>query len=310
MRQTSAPLVSVILPFANQRVLLQDAIDSVFAQEYFDWELILVDDGSGAASTRVALRYAREYPARVRYCEHPYHKQNGMSASRNLGIRQAKGDFIAFLDPTDVWFPEKLSCQVKTLLQLPTVTAAVEASLLWKSWMDESRGDTVVNVGVGEGVYEPPQLMYNCSPLSTDALPCLSGVMMRRTSARRLLFEEAFRGLFQEYDSRAFFCKIFLEERVYVSALCHTKCRQRPLLPGVGTKSPEEGRIFFLYWFRDYLRRFPMRYHVVERMVRRALMQYRQPYWYSLTVEWPKRMQKTVGQLGGRLVRRPYGKSG
>src|SRR5438105_1562536 len=103
---SSKPLVSAITIFLNEEKFLQEAIASVFAQTYDNWELLLVDDGSTDASTEIALRYAKQYPEKVRYVEHRGHQNRGMSAARNLGIRNAKGQYIAFLDADDVWLPK------------------------------------------------------------------------------------------------------------------------------------------------------------------------------------------------------------
>jgi glycosyltransferase involved in cell wall biosynthesis len=101
----SLPLVSVIIIFLDEERFIQEAIESVFAQTYSHWELLLVDDGSKDASTQIARRCAETNPGRVRYLEHEDHRNRGMSASRNLGLQHAKGDFIAFLDADDVWLP-------------------------------------------------------------------------------------------------------------------------------------------------------------------------------------------------------------
>src|SRR5918999_1055965 len=112
---SSKPLVSVIMIFLNAEKFIEEAIESVFAQTYDSWELLLVDDGSTDDSTDIALRYAQQNPERVRYLEHDSHLNRGMSASRNLGITHAIGEYIAFLDADDVWLPHKLEQQVAIL---------------------------------------------------------------------------------------------------------------------------------------------------------------------------------------------------
>ena len=82
-------LVSVITIFLNEERFLEEAIQSVFQQSYTNWELLLVDNGSADASTRLAQRYADEDPDVVRYLEHEGHPNRGMSTSHNLGIRHA-----------------------------------------------------------------------------------------------------------------------------------------------------------------------------------------------------------------------------
>ncbi|MDJ0799822.1 MAG: glycosyltransferase family 2 protein, partial [Calothrix sp. MO_167.B12] len=96
--------ISCIIIFFNAgEQFFIEAIESVFAQTYENWELLLVDDGSTDGSTEIALRYAQKYPEKVRYLEHKEHQNRGMSATRNLGIRHAKGEYITFLDADDVW---------------------------------------------------------------------------------------------------------------------------------------------------------------------------------------------------------------
>src|SRR5215218_5812117 len=95
---SSESLVSVIIIFLDAERFIEEAIESVFAQTYDDWELLLVDDGSTDGDTRIALEYAEQNPGRVRYLQHPGHQNRGMSASRNLGIGSARGEYIAFLD--------------------------------------------------------------------------------------------------------------------------------------------------------------------------------------------------------------------
>ena len=108
------PLVSAIIIFLNEERFIREAIDSVFAQTCENWELLLIDDGSHDGSTDIARRFAAENPGKVRYFEHQGHQNRGMSVSRNLGVRHAMGQYIAFLDADYVWLPEKLEQQVAT----------------------------------------------------------------------------------------------------------------------------------------------------------------------------------------------------
>src|SRR6476646_9148242 len=87
------PLVSVIVPFWNARPFIGEAIDSVLAQTLEPGELLLVDDGSSDGSTDIAKGYADRFPERIRYVEHESHQNRGVAASRNLGVRHAKGRY-------------------------------------------------------------------------------------------------------------------------------------------------------------------------------------------------------------------------
>lgn len=106
---TSSPLVSVVTPVYNSALFLEKTILSVINQTYPHWELILVDDCSTDASFEIAKAYS-EKDSRIK----PFQlKQNqGAGVSRNFGIKEALGSYIAFLDADDLWTPEKLQKQL------------------------------------------------------------------------------------------------------------------------------------------------------------------------------------------------------
>ena len=140
---TSAPTVSVIVIFLNEERFLEEAIESVLAQTYHDWELLLVDDGSTDRSSDIASDYARRCAGEIQHLEHEGHANRGMSASRNLGLRHAKGRFIAYLDGDDVWVPHKLDNQVTLLDGQPEAAMVYGPLLHWRTWPgspDAARG--------------------------------------------------------------------------------------------------------------------------------------------------------------------------
>ena len=107
------PLVSVIIPVHNGARYLRAALESVFAQTYRPFEVIVVDDGSTDDSGIIA----QSFPD-VRYI----HQANqGVAAARNHGIEASRGEFLAFLDQDDLWTPEKLKLQINYLLSHPDV---------------------------------------------------------------------------------------------------------------------------------------------------------------------------------------------
>ncbi|MFC5354327.1 glycosyltransferase family 2 protein [Azospirillum himalayense] len=101
------PLVSVVIPVFNRAHTLHRAIDSVKAQDFDAWELIVVDDGSTDQSDAIPASYG---DARIRVLRHATNR--GAAAARNSGVEAARGRFIAFLDSDDEWLPGKLSAQV------------------------------------------------------------------------------------------------------------------------------------------------------------------------------------------------------
>jgi glycosyltransferase involved in cell wall biosynthesis len=102
------PKVSVIIPTFNRERLVGRAIESVFQQTYTDYEIVVVDDGSTDNTTDVLKRFN----GKIRYF---YQKNAGISGARNRGLREATGEYIAFLDSDDTWVPEKLAVQVEVL---------------------------------------------------------------------------------------------------------------------------------------------------------------------------------------------------
>ena len=101
-------LVSIIMPSYNTARFIEETIDSVLAQTYTNWELIIVDDCSTDDTDAVVARY--EDP-RIRYLKNE--KNSGAAVSRNRALREAKGRWIAFLDSDDLWTPDKLQKQIR-----------------------------------------------------------------------------------------------------------------------------------------------------------------------------------------------------
>ena len=110
-------LVSVIIPVYNAADVISATLDGVRQQSYQNWELVVVEDGSDTPSDHIVRQFASTQAGhRVEYIANSSNK--GQAVSRNVGIEQAKGDFIALLDADDIWLPDYLSSQVG-LLQEP-----------------------------------------------------------------------------------------------------------------------------------------------------------------------------------------------
>jgi glycosyltransferase involved in cell wall biosynthesis len=106
------PRVSAIIPTYNRKAFVLEAVGSILEQTYGDYELIVVDDGSGDG-TGEALK---QYGGQLRYA---YQDNQGVSVARNHGLELAEGEFIAFLDSDDLWLPEKLGVQVAFMDEHP-----------------------------------------------------------------------------------------------------------------------------------------------------------------------------------------------
>lgn len=101
-------LVSIIMPSYNTARFIKETVDSVLAQSYTNWELIIVDDCSTDNTDDVVAQFSGD--SRIKYIKN--NKNSGAAESRNRALREAKGKWIAFLDSDDLWAPDKLEKQI------------------------------------------------------------------------------------------------------------------------------------------------------------------------------------------------------
>lgn len=255
------PLVSVITIFFNGERFIREAVESVFAQTYDNWELFLVDDGSTDTSTEIARQYAAQYPTKVYYLQHEGHQNRGMSATRNLGQRHARGCYVGFLDSDDVWLPHKLERQVAILESQPQAAMIYGATHYWYSWTglpEDLNRDYTPDLGIeSDTLFEPTVLLTRNYPLGTGTACCPSDFLIRRDTILRVGgFEESFSGKYQMYEDQAFLAKVNLKEAVFVSRECWDRYRiHSDSCVSVVSNAGEYNnvRLFFLKWLENYL---------------------------------------------------------
>jgi len=251
----SRPRVSVITIFLNEERFLGEAIESVRAQTFTDWELILVDDGSRDGSADIARSYTNAEPARIRYLRHPGGTNRGMSASRNRGIEASRGDLVAFLDGDDVWLPDKLREQVARLDAEPRAALVYGRTLIWHGWAPKpAAADFCYPLGVKpDRLYEPPRL-FNVLMHNRAQTPTTCNAIMRRTLFDRVGgFADAFTGMFED---QVFFAKALLSAPAYVDGRTWAKYRQHDTScssRAPGSTDELRARLRFLAWLRAYV---------------------------------------------------------
>ena len=108
------PLVSIITPVYNAEQFLSETIKSIQSQTYKNWEILLVDDYSKDNSANIIKEFQKS-DDRIKYIK--LTQNSGASVSRNTGIKNAKGRFIAFVDSDDIWEPKKLEVQINYMLK-------------------------------------------------------------------------------------------------------------------------------------------------------------------------------------------------
>ncbi len=250
----SEPLVSVIMIFYNGDPFIAEAVESVLAQTYQNWELWLVDDGSEDRATAIAQDFAARFPERIFYREHAGHANRGMSASRNLGLKNARGSFVSYLDADDVWRPGKLTEQMELLQQNPRAAYVYGPLELWRSWTGRPDDrDELQQLGlVADRIVEPPELLQLF--LREDkAIP--SGILVRAEALQRVGgYDESFRDMNEDLVVHA---KICLAEPVYASSKSWYRYRQHA--DSCNAQAWRAGRAgaaqhTFLTWLEKYLR--------------------------------------------------------
>lgn len=105
-------LVSIVMPTYNCSLFIEDTIISVINQSYKNWELIIVDDCSTDNTHEIVNKYLKNY--NIKYII--LSNNLGAALARNRGIELAQGRFIAFLDSDDIWYPQKLAIQIKSMI--------------------------------------------------------------------------------------------------------------------------------------------------------------------------------------------------
>nr|WP_281175602.1 glycosyltransferase family A protein [Nitriliruptor alkaliphilus] len=291
--------MSVVLIFHDDEHFLPEAIESVFAQTYTDWELILADDGSRDGSTAIARRWAEQEPTRITYVEHASHANRGPPATRNLGFRSARGRYIAVLDSDDVWEPDKLEEQVAILETHPDVGMLFGTSLYWWSWPGEASpvADRFMPIGAPKDrVHQPPDLAWLLYPLGKGVAPCPSSWLIRRELIERIGgWEEHIRPVFED---QGFLAKAYLETPIWVSSKCWDRYRRHAgqIVTTTSTQGLDDARREFLSWYEGYLRARDVRDRRIWAAVQRA--------WWPLHHPRLAAARRGAGRVRARVRRR------
>ena len=158
------PVVTVIMPSHNSERFIEESIDSVINQTFEEWELIVIDDASTDGTLHLLEEHRRK-DERIRIV--PQEKNQGPAHARNVGLSQARGDFVAFLDSDDVWHPHKTAKQIAAMHYH-------HADISYTAYIRRRDGasGTVVNV--------PPSVSYR-TMLRRNLIGCSSGIVRQST---------------------------------------------------------------------------------------------------------------------------------
>lgn len=174
--------VSIITPLYNGERFVAKTIESVLAQSYQDWEMIVVNDGSKDRGPEIVKEYA-EKDSRIQLYSQP---NGGSAAARNNGIRRATGRYIALLDADDTWMPNFLESQLGLMKEKNAV-------LVYGSHLriDENEKECLVP-------FRAPERVTYRDMLKTCSISCLTGVYDTKPYGKVFLHEE-FKSLRDDY---------------------------------------------------------------------------------------------------------------
>lgn len=163
------PRVSIVMAAKNYARFLPMAVESVRAQTFTDWELLIIDDGSADDTPRAVHRFLGD--PRIRYVRSD---SLGQSRAKNLGIGLSRGEFVAFLDADDAWLPTKLEKQLARFSAIPNVGVVYCRRLL----MDE--GGRVAKPQAASATQSTSRRQKHISTMFVQNFVCFSSAVVRR----------------------------------------------------------------------------------------------------------------------------------
>ena len=158
-------LVSIVMPAYNCEKYVVEAINSILAQTYRNWELLVLDDGSKDNTLRIIEEFSQK-DSRIKAL--PNGKNIGVSATRNRGIELASGEWIAFLDSDDMWKPEKLEKQFEIVEK-----EAAEFLFTGSSYINEE-GEPY------KGIFEVPEKITYKKLRNQNVISCSSVLVKKK----------------------------------------------------------------------------------------------------------------------------------
>ena len=240
--------VSVIMPAYNSEVYIRESIDSVLAQTFADFELIVVDDGSTDTTAAIAESYS---DSRIRLIRQP---NRGVSVARNTGLEASQGQFITFLDSDDLYYPDFL----KTLHRL---IQSNQTEMSFSNYSESDRAEDMQKTDVNKIRCFIKDKLSGTRVLTSDSqidgLPVhINSVMI----SKKLIEQYHLRFIpgVRMYEDGNFLFKAFLAARkIYGTCVCLEHYRRHPgsasfTLQGVKEASPVDLRENELEFARRY----------------------------------------------------------
>lgn len=180
------PRVSILMPTYNSAAYIKKSIDSVCSQDFKDWELIIIDDGSTDNTYDIVASFQAILQNRLTYIR--THNQ-GASLARNVGLKLCRGAFIAFLDSDDIWDSQKLSKQLEIFDQNPSIDLVFSNALI----IDSNDLSTNKNYVKPSELEIPAKQIYTQILAKRNYIPFSSIVVKKPVADEVGEFDDAFK---------------------------------------------------------------------------------------------------------------------
>jgi len=186
-----SPTLSINLCCYNSEKYLKETLESIFAQTYKDWELVVINDGSTDSTESIIKEYISQgYP--ISYC---WQENRGLGYSRNEALKHSRGKYIAFIDHDDIWLPQKLEKQIPLFDRNPK-TAIVASNAI----QFNEKGNNALFCK------KKPKTGYVFRELLANNFICLSTALIRRHALDE--FDEWFDSRFRHIEETELFTRI------------------------------------------------------------------------------------------------------
>jgi glycosyltransferase involved in cell wall biosynthesis len=239
--------------FLNAEKFIREAIESVIAQTYENWELLLVGGDSTDKSNEIVMKFADHFSSKLRYL-YDGGSRSGIAHARNVGIANANGKYIAFLDADDVWLPNKLERQVAIAEQDSDIGLVFNPIIYWHVEDKGRKHEQIVSLSHGRS--EPPSWFRSMMENDND-WPFLSSILIKKDLLVKVEgFEESFRDISEDWS---IFIKISLNAPVFCDPTYLALYRGHSIpsgRPRAGSIRPEERILDLVHlnsWAIDYL---------------------------------------------------------
>lgn len=257
------PRISVITPLYNGVKTLSETAESIFNQDYTDWEWIMYDDGSSDGTKETAMNIAERHREKVFYFEHKNNGNYGTSYTRNRAVEKSTGEIVAFIDQDDIWYKNRLSVQMSILEKISDCAMIWGPALYWYKEREFKQPVGYRGKGLNSGLYKAPYFVeVFLSDLRGTPLPSAS--LLRRKNFDEVSgYEETIRGS----EDVVLWLKIAENSEIYYHdeiLIKYRKHQDSTLRIAKESGKMNEWDLVFYKWVIDFLKRTSAKKELID----------------------------------------------